>query len=58
MKIDKHEAYILGEVALEGLLDRRDIKHVLISIKYEDPEIWDEILQESGDAVAKHLSER
>jgi hypothetical protein len=55
--MDATDRYILGEVAIQGLMDRRGLREPLQGIKYDDPQIWDEILQEMGDAIAKHLAD-
>ena len=53
--MDTTDRYILGEVALKGLMDRKGIGSMLSDIKYDDPEIYDEILEEAGGAIAEHL---
>jgi hypothetical protein len=40
-----------GRAALEHMLDRRDIKRALGSIRDEDPEVWAEIVAATGRAA-------
>ena len=45
----------VGEAALSGLLDRRGIKNELDHCKYEDPEMWEEIVSETGRAAIEAM---
>lgn len=45
----------VGLAALKGLLDRRGIKHELGACKSEDPEIWQEIVEETGRAAIEAM---
>lgn len=48
---------IVGESALEGLLGRKGVGNELESYKYDDPEIWDEIVEETGRAALRAMME-
>lgn len=47
----------VGEAALKGLMDRRGLREPLQGIKYEDPDIWSEIIAEAGEAAISAMSE-
>lgn len=51
------EIAALGEAALDHMLDRRGIKHLLSQIKEEDPEVWCEICEETGRAALRAIGE-
>lgn len=45
----------LAEAALSGLRARHTISDALESVKYDDPELWNEILDEVAENIQKHL---
>jgi hypothetical protein len=46
---------VIGEAALENLLDRRGLREPLEDIKYGDPNIWREICDDTGRAALAAL---
>lgn len=47
----------VGLAALNGLLDRRGIKSELEAVRDDDPELWTEIVRESGRAAIEAMRE-
>jgi len=49
------DAAKIGTAAIENLLDRRGIRQALSPIKYNDPEIWEEIVRVTGEAAIEAM---